>query len=45
MATEAALSGLTDLDGGTVGTFADGSSAVLLGVAASSLSTDWFLLA
>ena len=40
--TAAALSGLTDGEEGAVASFADGSSVVLLGVAASAVSGDWF---
>jgi len=45
VAAGAALTGLTDLDDGTFAAFADGSGVVLLGIAASTVSTDWFLLA
>lgn len=38
------LSGLAVSNGGTLASFADGSSVVLLGVAVGTVSPDWFLI-
>ena len=41
----AALSDLGDTDAGTLASFADGSSVVLLGVSTAALPSDWLLIA